>query len=407
MQGLKNERAWKNGTTSDNGATSWVSNLPAVATTTSDGKTIQKTAPFAVVTATAAERGINPGDVTFIFSPDGKSKLQSLFEEVAKTCKGRKVKRNGACELDYLSRPGVGGGVLDFDLPISFSIPAVTAGDLAIALQSAPAAVAIAFVAYIIGKGSVPNAVNVPEKQAATATKAKTTSTTSTSSVKLALYVTTDYKDALPTIPFDGDEAYALGEYLSTALLSMFPTKTIVLGAKLPVPTPTGTLSCHGNTTYKSPNGGPMSLENANDFIDKYCDKMKEKKATLGYTDRGGLLQVSKYLDFDKGKNIEIVVGWLYLANVRPKSCDQDLPYSLSSDAAHEACKRNLRFALNNCDTVKDPNNKTPYWKYGGLYIEGCLKWLIRPGPANLKDYGGPNLNDDKSGYFGAKRGIS
>lgn len=134
----------------------------------------------------------------------------------------------GHVSLTICHGPVFGGNVLDFDLPLDLSIPTIAAGDLAVALQSAPAAVTIAFIAYIVGKGSVPNAVKIPDKQANDATQTKTTARTTTSSVKLAPYVTTNYEEAQPTDTFDMDEAYELGVYLQKALLSIFPTKTIV-----------------------------------------------------------------------------------------------------------------------------------------------------------------------------------
>ena len=105
-------------------------------------------APFAVVTEA-------DGDVVFPVNPEAKGDLQSLFDEVTAACVGKKLrKRTGQCELDYLSQPGVGGGVLEFDIP-GISIPTFTMGDVSVALQSVPAAVAIAFLAYVIGDGKV------------------------------------------------------------------------------------------------------------------------------------------------------------------------------------------------------------------------------------------------------------
>ena len=107
-------------------------------------------APFAVVTET-------DGDIVFPINPDSKPALQALFDEVTAACAGvgKKLrKRTGQCELDYLSQPGVGGGVLEFDLP-GLSIPTFTMGDIEVTLQSVPGAVAVAFLAYAIGDGKV------------------------------------------------------------------------------------------------------------------------------------------------------------------------------------------------------------------------------------------------------------
>ena len=81
-------------------------------TTTVDGKTSTAKAPFAVVTQA-------DGDIVFPVTGESKPALQSLFDEVTSFCAGKKLrKRTGQCELDYLSRPGVGGGILEgFDLP--------------------------------------------------------------------------------------------------------------------------------------------------------------------------------------------------------------------------------------------------------------------------------------------------
>ena len=134
-----------------------------VKTITAADATSTISAPFAVVTQAN-------GDLSFPPTPDGKTKLQALFDEVTAACagiskvrRGDVVKRSGQCELDQLSTPGAGGGILEFDLP-GISIPTFTAGDVSVALQSVPAAVAVAFIAYVIGDGKVSDdtAANVP-----------------------------------------------------------------------------------------------------------------------------------------------------------------------------------------------------------------------------------------------------
>jgi hypothetical protein len=209
-------------------STKWIGvNTVDVETITSGGVTVTKSAPFAVVTATAASGDVAVGDISFITSPEGKSQLASLFEEVAAACAGTTVKRSGTCELDYLSQPGVGGGVLEFDLDIGILIPMFTAGDVAVALQSVPAAVAVAFIAYVVGDGSVPDAVKIPEKDQVK-TNNPTTTSTSTEDIDLAPYVTTNLEWAMPTDAFDTDEAYAAATYMQALLLSLFPTNTDV-----------------------------------------------------------------------------------------------------------------------------------------------------------------------------------
>lgn len=181
-------------------------------------------APFAIVTATEASENINPGDVSFITSPEGKDKLNALFEEVAAACANTHVKRSGNCELSQLSRPGAGGGVLEFDIDFGINIPMFTAGDVAVALQSVPAAVAVAFIAYVVGNGKVPDSVKIPATDTVKATTTSATSTTEDGD--LAPYVTTNYPEVVPTEAFDTDEVYALDSFMQTFLLSFFPTQT-------------------------------------------------------------------------------------------------------------------------------------------------------------------------------------
>lgn len=187
------------------------------------GTTTTVTAPFAIMTATEVSGNIQPGDVSFITSPEGKTRLSALFEEVAAACANTRVKRSGNCELNQLSRPGAGGGVLEFDIDFGINIPTFTAGDVAVALQGVPAAVAVAFIAYVIGNGKVPDAVKIPAKDTV---KATSTEATSTTEEDLAPYVTTNYPDVAPTDTYDSDEAYALDSFMQTFLLSFFPTQT-------------------------------------------------------------------------------------------------------------------------------------------------------------------------------------
>lgn len=121
------------------------------------------------------------GDLAFPPTPDGTPKLQSLFDEVAAACvgqskarRGANIKRSGQCELDYLSQPGVGGNMLEFDMP-GISIPTFAAGDVAVALQSVPAAVAVAFIAYVIGNGKVSDS-KAPQVPASNVVVSSTTS---------------------------------------------------------------------------------------------------------------------------------------------------------------------------------------------------------------------------------------
>ncbi|KAJ5151219.1 glycoside hydrolase family 55 protein [Penicillium canariense] len=185
------------------------------------GATTTVTASFAIVTATAASGNINAGDVRFITSPQGNDKLNALFEEVAAACANTHVKRSGSCELSQLSRPGAGGVVLEFDIYFDINIPMFTAGDVAVALQSVPAAVAVAFIAYVIGDGKVPDSVKIPATDTVKTTKTTTTSTTETGD--LAPYVTTNYPEVVPTETLDSD---ALDSFMQNFLLSFFPTST-------------------------------------------------------------------------------------------------------------------------------------------------------------------------------------
>lgn len=140
------------------------------------------------------------GDLTFPPTADGKSKLQALFDEVTAACvgqskakRGAKGKRSGQCELDQLSRPGAGGGVLEFDLP-GISIPTFTAGDVSVALQGIPAAVAVAFIAYTIGNGKISDeiAVNVPASNTVTQSSTSGVPTTTNDDIPDSVYTADD-----------------------------------------------------------------------------------------------------------------------------------------------------------------------------------------------------------------------
>ncbi|KAK2812424.1 hypothetical protein FQN50_001425 [Emmonsiellopsis sp. PD_5] len=221
------------------------------------------TAPFAVVTATAPGDGIAVGDVSFITSPDGKAKLAALFKEVATACKGKRAKRTGSCELSYLSRPNVGGGVLEFDFPLNITIPAAIAGESAAALSAAPAAVAAAFIAYVVGRGSVPEAVNIPEDQVNSITIPTITAPPSTTPTKpnLAPFVTTNIECVRPTETFDADEAYVAGIFMWETLRSLFPTNTKSLQGPVRVYCGLRSQESHANLQRRKGKSVPSSVQ--------------------------------------------------------------------------------------------------------------------------------------------------
>ncbi|KAJ5980632.1 hypothetical protein N7481_007930 [Penicillium waksmanii] len=238
---------------------------------TTAGVTTTATAPFAIITATETSGNTNPGDVSFILSPEGKDRLNALFEEVAAACANTRVKRSGSCELSQLSRPGAGGGVLEFDIDFGIDIPMFTAGDVAVALQSVPAAVAVAFIAYVIGNGKVPDAVKIPATDTIKTTTAEATSTTEDGD--LAPYVTTNYPEVLPTEAADSDEAYALDSFMQVFLLSYFPTQTELTG----LPTLTKTASTTPGTISISTPAGSSCAKTATSEL---CTIPREPCAT-------------------------------------------------------------------------------------------------------------------------------
>lgn len=139
-----------------------------------DGATTTMGAPFAVVTEA-------DGDIVYPVNPASKDALQALFDEVTFACgsANKKIrKRSGQCELNYLSRPDVGGGILEFDFP-DLAIPTFTMGDIEVALSSVPGAVAVAFLAYTIGDGKVVNDVapKLPKTTASTSEELVPTTT--------------------------------------------------------------------------------------------------------------------------------------------------------------------------------------------------------------------------------------
>lgn len=139
---------------------------------------------------------------------------------------------------------------------------------------------------------------------------------------------------------------------LSLLIVNPLTPDKQVLGATLPTPTPTGTLQCREVTNYFGKDVGKTSLENAYEAIERYCDRAKEKKVTLDFEYNSthlGPLEFRKFVDFGRGKSIEILVGWLFRNRPSDEQCARDLPYSLSFQAGHDACKQNLRFALDNC----------------------------------------------------------
>lgn len=143
---------------------------------------------------------------------------------MAAACANTRVKRSGSCELSQFSRPGAGGNLLDFDLGFVFDKPMFTAGDVAVAMESVPAAVAVAFIAYVIGNKKMPDSVKLPASETVQTTKTESSSTTKQGD--LAPYVTTNYPEVIPTQTYDSDMAYALDSFMQTFLLSYFPTET-------------------------------------------------------------------------------------------------------------------------------------------------------------------------------------
>lgn len=253
----------------------WIGVDPvSVEIVTTLGTTTTVSAPFAIITATETSGNINPGDVSFIYSPEGKDKLNALFEEVAAACANTRVKRSGNCELSQLSRPGAGGGALEFDIDFGINIPTFTAGDVAVALEGVPAAVAVAFIAYVVGNGKVPDAVKIPATDTVKITKTTKTETTSTTEDgDLAPYVTTNYPEVVPTETFDSDEAYALDSFMQTFLLSFFPTQT----APQDMPTLTKTTSTTPGTISISTPAGSSCAKTA---MSELCTIPREPCAT-------------------------------------------------------------------------------------------------------------------------------
>lgn len=184
------------------------------------------------------------GDVTFPTTPDGKTQLQALFDEVAAAClgqskakRGTKVKRSGQCELDQFSRPGAGGGILEFDLP-GIAIPTFTAGDVAVALQGVPAAVAVAFIAYVIGNGKVSDdtAVNIPASNIV-----------SQSSTTSAVPTTTN-DDFLDSVYTADDSIYTVMAQDVLARISADASVVSELFGAAPTPTPLPAANCDRTT---------------------------------------------------------------------------------------------------------------------------------------------------------------
>ncbi|MCJ1473603.1 hypothetical protein MMC13_002254 [Lambiella insularis] len=227
--------------------TKWIGvNTVSVQTITSAGKVATVTPPWEVVTATN-------GDLSFPISPSGRKALTTLFKEVAAACGGTKkvangamhlLKRVGQCELNYLSRPGVGGGALEFDMPSLFGT--ITAGDVSVALQSTPAAVAVAFLAYLIGDG-VPPADEAPKIPASNV--AKPTKTTHTSTSKSQSPVPTTTLDDQPDSIYTGsDEVYTS---IAQAILARIASDAMdTLFESAPTPTASAPWCLHGGSPH-------------------------------------------------------------------------------------------------------------------------------------------------------------
>ena len=108
--------------------------LISVQTITTTGKITIVAPLWQVVTATN-------DDLSFRISPSNRTALTNLFDKVAAACGGTRqaakgaadlIKRVGQCEFDHISRPGVGGGAVEFDIPGLFGI--TTAGEISVAL---------------------------------------------------------------------------------------------------------------------------------------------------------------------------------------------------------------------------------------------------------------------------------
>lgn len=182
------------------------------------------------------------GDVVFPVTPAGKEYLQGIFDEVAATC-GRSAKRNkrqsgAACApesaLREFQRLGDAGGRLDFDIPIDFTIPSVTAGDVAVALQSVPGAVAIAFLAWLMAdNGKVNDQQAVKIEATDIHTSQNPTSTTSESEV-----ATTTYEDQHNSLYTAADNVYVSIAQQILAQISSDWSADEALWGPTPVPLP-------------------------------------------------------------------------------------------------------------------------------------------------------------------------
>ena len=123
----------------------------------------------------------------------------------------------------------------------------ITAGDVSIALQSVPAAVAVAFLAYLIGNGKPPvdEAAKIPASNVAKPTKTTPTTTSSSTVPTTTLY---DLPDSVYT---GSDAVYTSIAQAILARISSDASNTLFGSARTPTPSAPWCLhgaSPHGNS---------------------------------------------------------------------------------------------------------------------------------------------------------------
>lgn len=217
-------------------------NVPSATMTVESRPTLTKI-PWA--TATQAN-----GDVVFPVTPEEKQFLQGIFDKVSAACGGaaRMRKRTGpACEPNAAYRQfqslGNAGGPLEFDLPISLSIPLVTAGDVAVLLQSAPAPVVIAFLAWLMAPDG-----KVNDKEAVKVKSSEIKSTSTSQSTSKRIVPTTTNDDQLNSVYTAADNVYTS---IAQAVLSSISTgwsSDQSLWDSTPTPTPSPEPKCDDET---------------------------------------------------------------------------------------------------------------------------------------------------------------
>ena len=132
------------------------------------------------------------------------------------------------------------------------------------------------------------------------------------------------------------------------------------LGATLttaPPPAPTFTLRCMTGTKYNAEDGGDMSLEDATDAINKFCDKAKSKGVVTHWNPDAGTSE--KFVDYGKGKSVGLSVNY-DLSSGHPSDCYKQGPFDFSTDEVYKNCKANLGHALNNCTSLTAPFTPSP-----------------------------------------------